>query len=283
MHNDPAVKEETTAHDQVIDENFVVRKFRGYDATPSQMDNLIKSIADNNGGKLTSLAAELNNRIEEIKSSIAEIKLDASTAKNAEYTKITEKLRAYVEERTKGNSTTTTLQETVEKLQHEIAKLKTAEAPTQPPGIHVPKVMSLLEARSIQGLQKLGDTGVAYMPWKEKLDNIIGQHRPMYIPVLQYITDSKDVEMNDKAFMQFIKSNPSLDYNIANEDMWTVLLDRCEGIASTKIKTANVNKLPNKPNNGLEAYRLLSKWCTGVGGQNQAARRSSDQSTTCSR
>lgn len=64
-----------------------------------------------------------------------------------------------------------------------------------------------------------------------------------------------------------------MDDAAINEDLWTVLLGRSEGTANTKVKSANTSKEQGHPNKGLQAYRLLNTWYTGIGGLDISNRR----------
>ena len=126
---------------------------------------------------------------------------------------------------------------------------------------------NVLESKSIANMKSLGFDKTGFRAWHEKLVNIMEQLRPGCRGILRalarYVDQEEDEDLYD--WMQNTEEYNKLDdpekmLERINEDLYVILLDKAEAEALTRVRACPVGE-------GLEAYKTVYKWFTGVSGQ----------------
>ena len=136
---------------------------------------------------------------------------------------------------------------------------------------------TLLEAESVCNLPIMGTSGVTYSDWKEKFENAVVSFKPSFAAILKFALKNKNERAILEDFREFAEEegiNGNVDelWTTANAELWSVLIDKTEGTAKSKVKDAEVGlKEAIKP--GVDSFRKLHGWYTLVGGQSLSALR----------
>ena len=116
---------------------------------------------------------------------------------------------------------------------------------------------SLLEHKAISGIKNLGSDKTGFRTWHEKFVNAMSQTIPGSREVFKWIVkkanedDTENIDelsWDNQGFDQTVK-----EFKKYGEDLWCVLMDKCEGEAMTRIRTA-------KEGEGILAYGRMYKW-----------------------
>ena len=136
-------------------------------------------------------------------------------------------------------------------------------------GSHKGKVF--LEYNVINSLQIMSSDKTKYKEWNDKLVNAVTQFRSYARSVLKSMRALKDKE-HDRLEVDIDVSKESwpiresYDYDRFNEELYSLLVNKTEGEARSKVMKAEEGQ-------GLEAYRMVNHWFTVTSGQSLVVKR----------
>ena len=121
----------------------------------------------------------------------------------------------------------------------------------------------MLESNAIGNLKNLENNRGQYREWSDKLKNAVGGLREGGRKVLEWVETLRDKEVTQQDYEE---KGHSEQFDKFNEENFAVLIDKTEGEARLRIKSAQSGQ-------GLEAYRRLHQWFTMTSGLGLAERR----------
>ena len=133
--------------------------------------------------------------------------------------------------------------------------------------------VGILESRAIANVGKLSDDKSMYRQWSDKFVNAVGQCRINGRDALLYILAAAErnkiihdeVDWNHHIWQEDGTGGRQVNafaqtrrYQEFSEDLYCVLIEKCEGEALARVKSSH--------GNGIKAMGILHKWFTGVAG-----------------
>ena len=129
------------------------------------------------------------------------------------------------------------------------------------------KKWNVLESKSVANMKSLGSDEMGFRAWHEKLVNVMEQITPGCRGILRALVKYVDQEEDEDLYewMENTEEYSKLDdpektLERINEDLYVILMDKAEAEALTRVRACPVGE-------GLEAYKTVYKWFTGVSGQ----------------
>ena len=124
---------------------------------------------------------------------------------------------------------------------------------------------NVLESKSVANMKTLSSGKASFRMWHEKLVNVMEQLRPGSRGLFKVLTKyvDREVEANFEEWVKALEECDGLldeDYNNINEDVYVLLMDKCEAEALTRVRACPAGE-------GLLAYRAVYKWFMGASGQ----------------
>ena len=125
---------------------------------------------------------------------------------------------------------------------------------------------SAAESKALHSMKPLSSDKKEFRLWNNKFINAMAQFHPNIRPFFEEITtymDANRVPVSDEGVERLVaatlhKTTP-IDLNKPNEDLFYILMDKCEGEAASRV-------LSGKKGEGLGAYQQIYLWFAGESG-----------------
>ena len=122
------------------------------------------------------------------------------------------------------------------------------------------------ESRALMSIKTLGSEKTGFKLWNQKFLNAVTQVHPGtrgFFEALMVKLDTARVILTNEEVDDIIKStelnNYPIDINKLNDDVYFILVDKCEGEAATRVMNAPRGR-------GIEAYQNIYLWFAGQSG-----------------
>ena len=124
----------------------------------------------------------------------------------------------------------------------------------------------IMEYKGILDMKNMNQEG--YKEWKDKFHNKMEQARPGITKVLEHIERNCKIEITPEMFeIDCALSDPTQKWDTVGRELMSVLIDKTEGEARSKIKSVKASR------DGINAYRVMHEWFSRVSGLGLSERR----------